>query len=376
MKNIINKIEQHKIFCLILAFAITLIFRFAIKNAAYADLVNFRRSGEIVASGMNIYAQTHAYNYGPVFSIIVAALYKAASFFPDDFVAFRALMIVMLTLVDLCIALIISKRVGTLWGIVFLFNPQSVWASSRNYQFDNIAVLLGLLGVLCIENTAGEKRITMNDIAGTLLLSLSLIMKHVLWMFPLWVLFSTKTDTRKKILFSFVPPALFLLSFVPYLPEGLDGIVHNVFMYRSANNFPLFALGLLNQFGIFLPYQRDLCLVLFGFLMILGAYIFRREKIFNLFLVYLIAQVCFSSGIMSSYFAIPAAALILLFREKSLIYFAVGVVSRLTISRIIASAPEGGFHTRIGLYIPMVWCLLVYLVYYYFRLSEKAPRVL
>lgn len=371
MIDIQKKLDGNKFLFLGLAFIVTLIIRFAVRHATFVDLEAWFRAGEIVTSGGNIYAETKAYNYGFIFSVICGALYKLSSIFTDNFAAFRSSVIIMLTLADLLIALIIAKKAGTLFAMIFLLNPQSIWASCRNYQFDNIAVLLGLLGVLCIEDSADERRITQNDIAGTLLLSLSLIMKHILWMFPMWVLFSTKTDTRKKILYAFIPPLLFLLSFVPYLPEGFDGIIRNVFMYRSANNFPLFAVGLLNLHGIFLPYQRTLCLVLFSLLMIVGVYIFRREKIFNLFLLYIIAQVCFSSGINSYYLAIPVAALIILFHEWSLIYFSVGVISRLSISGIISSEINATISLRIWMFVPMAWCLLAYLVYYYFRVSER-----
>lgn len=369
-KTLEKRVDSNKIFCIVLAFVLTLIFRFCVRLATYADLEAWFKAGEIVTSGGNIYAETGAYNYGFIYSLICGVIYKLASLFSDSFAFFRSSVIIMLTLADLFIALVIAKKVGTLWGMIFLLNPQSVWASCRNYQFDSIAVLLGFLGALCIEHSADDERITRKDIAGTLLLSLSLIMKHILWMFPVWVLLNTKTNTRKKILYAFVPPLLFLMSFVPYLPEGLNGIVRNVFMYRSANNFPLFAVGLLNSNGIFLPYQRTLCLALFGLLMITGAYVFRREKIFNLFMLYLIAQVCFSSGVMSYYFAIPAAALIILFREWSLIYFAVGVISRLSVSSLIASGMNG-LYARVGMFIPMSWCLLAYLIYYYFRLRRK-----
>lgn len=334
--------------------------------------------GKIVTAGKNVYANTFRYNYGPVWFTLLGLFWKTASHFTHNVLIFRCFIVGTLTLGDFFITQFISKKAGNFWGIIFFLNPISLIITGYHNQFDNLAVLIGALAILCIEKSCTEHDIKREDICGIALLSLSLITKHIMWAFPLWILFNAKIDRRKKFIYAFIPPLLFLASFWPYWSEGWNGIIHNVFLYRSFNNFPLFGLGILNRFGISLPLQKYVCLPMFGLLMLAGAYIFRHEGIYHSFLLYTIALVCMSSAIANQYLVIPCAAVILLCRNRSAIYFLAGLAylscdinglhipswlnrhfgSHINILLKIVSS--GGF-----MYSLLAWCLLYYLAYYY-----------
>ncbi len=352
------------------------------------DFANSCTIGQLFTDGKSVYAGTDKYNYAPLWFILLGTLWRASAFFSDHILAFRILLVGVLTLMDILIALIISRRAGNFWGLIFFFNPISLVVTGMHNQFDNIAVVLAACGVLCIEDSSSQHSIKASDILGIIFLSLSLIAKHIMWAFPLWILLSSEIDARKKILYAFIPPLIFLLSFVPSWSEGAEGIMRNVFMYKSGNNFPLFGLGIMNGFGISTSFQNIAGLPLFGLLIGICGYIFRHEKIFNLFLIYTVAQVCFASGIASQYFVIPCMAVILLFRRKSALYFVVSIALIFACygsTRIPLWLDE---HFGLGInsislwarsnimYTASVWCLLLYLVYYYFRLRRKDQRVL
>ena len=252
--------------------------------------------------------------------MMLGIFWKAAA---HNILLFRIFIVSTLTLCDFLIAKLISRKAGNLWGIIFFLNPISLIITGYNNQFDNIAVLFGAYAVLCLENSASQREFKPADFYGTILLSLSLITKHILFAFPLWILLNKKINTRKKFLYAFIPPLLFLLSFVPYWPEGSQGIISNIFLYRSFNNFPLLGLSILSYWRIFLPYQNYICFPVFIFLIIGCSYFFRSEKIYDLFLLYIIALVCFSSAIANQYLAIPCMRCLFCF-VKSQYYISSG----------------------------------------------------
>ena len=356
-----------------------IVIRFVLMSLGHNfDFESYCIVGELASAGKNIYANTPRYNYAPLWFIMLGLFWKAASYFTHNIFIFRCLIVGTLTLGDFFITKLISKNVGNFWGIIFFLNPISLIITGYHNQFDNLAVLIGISAVLCIEKSCTEQDIKPEDFHGTVLLSLSLITKHIMWAFPLWILFNKNINTRKKILYAFVPPLLFLMSFVPYWSEGSSGIIHRVFMYGSFNNFPISAVRIMNHFGISIPLEKYIYPPAFGLLMLLGAYIFRHEKIYHSFLLYTVALVCFSSAIANQYLAIPCMAVTLLCRRKSAVYFSLGCV--------YLSCDGNGLHIpswlhkHLGLqintfaeiissgdvmYTLLTWCLLFYLVYYY-----------
>ena len=353
--------------------------RFLFMQAGYNyDFESYCVVGDLAAAGKNVYANTHRYNYGPVWFTLLGLFWKISSCFTRNILVFRALIVSTLTLADFLIARLIAKRAGNFWGALFFLNPISLIITGYHNQFDNIAVLLAALAVSFIEKSCEASAIKTEDLCGTALLSLSMITKHILWAFPVWLLMNMKINPRKKFIYAFVPPILFLMSFAPYWREGADGIISNVFLYKSYNNFPLFAFGVMNHFGISIPFQEYICLPAFGLLMAATAYIFRNKDIYESFMLYTIVLVCVSSAIANQYVAIPCMAMVLVFRGKSAVYFLV--------CGIFLLFSNGGLHLAIFLnnhygidfniftnflrsgsimYTSSSWCLLCYLIHYY-----------
>ena len=355
MKNIILKLYErvnaHKNLYIFLALAAGLLMRFAVLYFTdNTDFRNFYQTGKITASGLNLYGNFKSYNYEPIMFIILGKIYKAALFFENNILAFKIMHVAVLTISDLFIAKLVAKKIGLLWGLLFFLNPISTIIDGYHTQFDNIAIACGVYGIYYLSESFNNEKFCLADILGIALLSLSLIFKHVLWAFPLWILFNANINTRKKILYAFIPPILFLLSFVPYWQEGSQGIIQNVFMYRSFKNFPLLGLGLAKQFGLNIDINTDILLVIFAVLMSVSAWIFRKERITNLFMLYTMSVVAFSSGASGQQLVIPCIAMIIFFREKSWVYFTL-IITRLAGKQIMLFS--------------MSWCLLGYLVYYY-----------
>ena len=370
-----NKNNYSKIFWISVLAGITL--RFVLMTLGHNfDFESYCIVGELAAHGKNIYANTGRYNYGPVWFTLLGIFWNIASLFQQHILVFRILIVSVLTITDIIIAKFISERAGNLWGVLFILNPISLIITGYHNQFDNLAVLFGLYGVLFLEGSYAERDIKFKDIAGIIFCSLSLITKHILWSFPLYILFSTTINAHKKILYAFIPPVIFLLSFMPFMREGWHGILHNVFLYRSFNNFPLFAFGILNHFGLYIPLQKYICVPVFGLLMLCSAYVFRRENIFNSFMLYTISLVCFSSAIANQYIAIPCMALIILMRIKSALYFIPGAiflscnVNGLHIPFYLQEhfGIQINFFTRIisggSMYTLLAWVLLLCLILY------------
>ena len=377
MKNIILKLDErvnaHKNLYIFLTLAAGLLMRFAVLYFTdNTDFRNFYQTGKITASGLNLYGNFKSYNYGPIMFIILGKIYKAALFFENNILAFKIMQVAILTIADLFIAKLVVKKSGLLWGIIFFLNPLSIIIDAHATQFDNIAIALGAYGICYLSKSCEDDKLYFFDIIGIALLSLSLIFKHVLWAFPLWILLNKNITTRKKFLYAFIPPLLFLLSFVPYWQEGSQGIIQNVFMYRSFNNYPLIGLNILNYLGLSIPFKNYISFPLFIMLMALCGYIFRREKICKNFMLYTIALVCCSSAIANQYLVIPVMALIILFREKSFIYFVIkfllmpfGDIGQKIFSIFYKHLDISNNLIIVVTHSLFVWCLLAYLVYYY-----------
>ena len=320
-----NVFEENKNFFCISALIIGIALRFVLTFLGHNfDFESYCIVGKIVNDGGNVYASTSRYNYGPVFFTIMGLFYNIASNFVNTRLVYRILIVSLLTLADISIAKFVSKKAGLLWGILFFLNPISLIITGYHNQFDNIAVALALWGALFLQKNCSEKKINFNDIVGICLLSISLITKHVFFAFPAWILLNKNILFKKKIIYAFIPPILFLLSFIPYVAEGWNGILKNVFFYSSFNNFPLFAAGIIDYIYPLPQYLLNSFTVIFFSLIIIAGYIFKNEKIEISILFYTISLVCCSSAIANQYIVIPCAALMILLNKKSFLYFLTG----------------------------------------------------
>ena len=273
------------------------------------DFKSYLIVGDIVSHGKNVYVETTRYNYAFIFSWILGFFYWISMFFGQfQIFIYRYLIIVVLTLSDIGIFYFIFKNGNIKLAILFFLNPISIIITGYHNQFDNIAVLLSLIAIQNFEYTGNK--FSYKDFLSIFFLSLSLVIKHILFLFPLWILFSNKLPLKKKLMYSIIPPIIFLFSFVPFFGNGgLEGILNNVFLYKSYNNSPLimpFAVIFCNSI-----IKNSLFYIFFAFMILFGI-IFRKQAIKNLLLFYFLCLVTFSSAVANQYLAIPLVAVILL----------------------------------------------------------------
>jgi hypothetical protein len=260
------------------------------------DVVNYARVAAIAHKGLNVYAVTSDFNYGPLWFHVLHALRDLTRGDPDSF---RLAVAGLLTLADIGIFLVLAVRLSTRVALLFLFNPVSILITGYHSQFDNLALLLGMLSVLLLERREEPRRL-----ASLALLGLSLTLKHVLFAFPLWIA-ARETTWRRRAEAIAVPWGLFLLSFAPYWARGSRGIVENVFLYQSWPR-PLLARWLLPDDLFLFVSPSAIWLCVLG----IGAFFDRRRALFETLLVYTAVLVAFSPAMVNQYLAIavPFAA--------------------------------------------------------------------
>ncbi len=258
------------------------------------DIESYRIVADIVAHGGNVYAETSRYNYGPIWFHILHVL----DLFPWDgvnkLIELRWKVASFLTMVDAGIFLMLFRLYGIKIAALFFLNPISIIITGYHSQFDNLAVFLGLVSVIIIESK--EKNFWV--LIGLIVMGLSLSVKHILFLFPFWLAFK-EAKWSKKILFVTAPYLVFLFGFLLYMPDGRYGILKNVFLYRSFNNAPFWAL-----FAPYPLYKIVPSFVLFFTALFLLGLFWRHKKVMESFHLYLISLVVFSSAIANQYLSI------------------------------------------------------------------------
>lgn len=293
------------------------------------DFESYKIVGELAASMSNVYAWTGRYNYGPCMFILMGICYKlsVSVYSMDPMVIYRTLLVGILIFTDLGIACWIYQHFGLKSAILFFLNPVVIFITGYHNQFDNISILFILLS---IDFYNEESKFSKRDIYFVLLFSLSLIVKHDFYALPLWILLRRELPWKKKCLYTFCPPLIFLLSFLPFYlqnPLAAQGIKNNVFLYKSNNNAPLLK-------GIFelIHIDNSLLIVAFFLMMCFCGVMVRKLSLRNSVLLYLLCLVAFSSSITNQYLTIPVAALCTIVGVPCLIAYSVWIIPYLLVN--------------------------------------------
>ncbi len=261
------------------------------------DVDSYRIVADIVNSGGNVYAETRRYNYGPVWFYILHFLDIIPVGGSFSLESLRYKVTFFLTCVDVALFVFLLKRYSMLTACLFLLNPISIIITGYHSQFDNFAILVGLLAVYFYQE---YPKLRFYALVG---FGFSLSIKHVLFLFPFWVALKEKTWVR-KIIVILVPYVIFLLGFVFFIPEGGNGILKHVFLYKSFNNGPFWEVFAPSVLLHFVPK----ILLFIGTLIVLG-FVFRKRQILESFYIYLIVMVVFTSALTNQYLAIPLVAI-------------------------------------------------------------------
>lgn len=276
--------------------------RMVVATAGYGqDLSSYRLVLEIAEQGGNVYAETWRYNYGPVWLKLLGLLDGLPGIHPDPLVSLRLKVSAFLALVDVALALLLLRRFGAVAACLVLLNPISIVVSGFQGQFDNLAVVVGLAAILCLERGDEPEDLRWKG-AGLVLLGLSLAIKHVLFALPLWLAFRERRWGDRVAVVA-IPVAVFLAGFIPYLGDGGQGIVRHVFLYRSEGTGPLWS----HLPGSVL--ERVPAVALFLGTMVAAGWLWRRSGPPELLLRYLALVVVSASAFAVQYLAIPVVTL-------------------------------------------------------------------
>ena len=291
------------------------------------DMESWYTVADITGHGGNVYTETTRYNYGPIWFFVLHVLDMLAGHRHE---VLRWLIAVFLSLIDLGIFFVLCRQAGRIAGALFFLNPVSILITGFHCQFDNMAILLGLYSVLLFGDDF-ENPVNGRKFLGLLVLGFSLVTKHLLFVFPVWLAVKQK-GLPQKIIILFVPTACFLLGFAPYWEEGREGIIHNVFGYSSmpANFFynwfvPPCIQYFLSSRGIWLG------------MLILFAFICRKRNGFESLLIYSGALVAFSPATTNQYLVIPVPLMAVF---PSVLFILYTVLSTLHICEDVQGPPQ------------------------------------
>jgi hypothetical protein len=266
------------------------------------DFLSYELVAGIVTSGHSVYASTWRYNYGPVWFLVLDALWRIAH---SNVAAFAWLIRLLLTAADAAIAWLVARSVGRFAAVVFILNPVSILVTGVQLQFDNLAILIALGACVLVQ----ARRLEQSDSLGALLvpallLGCSLVVKHDCLFFPFWIAFRRRFGWR-QLAALVLPFALFVLSFVPYA-SAWRGIVRNVAGFRPGLDAPLGHLV-----GAVVDNFRLMSVVFAAAVLGVG-WLCRRMPLPHALAAYLVTIVALSPRIDLEYFAIPALAVAVL----------------------------------------------------------------
>lgn len=261
------------------------------------DMASYRIVADAVAHGRNVYAATDRYNYGPIWAGVLwgAQQFSAASF--------HRTLALTLAGADLALADWLWRRYGGIAALVFWLSPVGCLVTGYYSQFDALAIALGAWAWVALSVGAVP-------VAATLA-GLSLSTKHVLCVFPLWVLMMGRLPVRQRLQFAVIAYGLFIALFVPFVwaPGAWAAIQHNVIHYRSKGGNGLVSqvlAGLATTAGLevdILPAAIALWLAA----LLVVAWVVQRRHLDPL-PIYCVAFVAFSPSMAGQYLAIPLIA--------------------------------------------------------------------
>lgn len=308
----LNKFKKNNLFFISLIFLIGVSLRLYISQyGSNFDYSMWKMNLELFKNNESFY-NAGRYNYGPIWIHVLVFLDNININFLNLADPFRVKIIFFLSLVDFFIFLILLNKYNYNVSLLFFFNPVSIFITGFHNQFDNFSILIGLLAIVIYKNNIFdfEKK---KSFIFLVLIGVSLIVKHILFFLPIWLAISQK-KLRLKFFTLLIPYSIFLISFLPYLKD-LDGIVQNVFLYKSYNNGPIW--NLITPRALLMYVDKMYLFVLSLF--VLG-FILKKKILIEKYFLYLLSVVIFSSGIFNQYLAIPLVAIAYFWNRYFLIF--------------------------------------------------------
>ena len=339
--------RNYTIFILLLVVLIGTIIRLLMASVYYGnfDMQAYERVAAIAMRGDNVYALTGQYNYSPIWFMILSFLKYVQMHLPA--VSYHFIIRSFLCMVDLTtlvfLLLIASHKAISLPKVAMLFylNPVSFLITGYHGQFENLAVLMIVIGLFAY------LKLNQKPVWGIALLwffaAAGMIIKHnVFYELIICLNRAIKRYWVKFLLFAGAV-CLFLALFIPYWDTGKEGIIRNVFMYSSG----------VGGYGIvsLLNFPQ------FKYLFIIGMFIFplflgNRDIIRQCLLGFLFFMT-FTSGMSIQYFVLPIA-IGALFPSKGFLLYCLTVTECLLINRNNICLP--GLHLSLNI----IWFSAIY----------------
>jgi hypothetical protein len=216
------------------------------------DVYAYRSVSDILNRGRSVYADSDRYNYAPIWAWLVSGFGHLAPGASDEtFIRgqlaatngeyFHLWVAGFLATIDVLIALLIAVSYSWIGAMVFLLAPIGLLISGFHSQFDNVALLMGLLAWLQVrKGKSTPVALTLSSAC----LGISLMVKHILFLFPIWLLFWRPLGRlRYRVVYVAVAYGMFFASFLPWWgdPASRAGIMANVFGYKSSYGQSLLA---------------------------------------------------------------------------------------------------------------------------------------
>lgn len=309
------------------------------------DALSFWLVANTILKGHSVYETTARYNYGPIWFLILGGLEAIVRLWgPSTAATLHILVATLLSGADLLLYWLLSLLCGPVNSLLFYLNPVSILSTGFHSHFDNLALVFALYGWTYIrdDDASGRARC----LAG-LFIGLSLATKHLLFLFPVWLLLVPHRPWRER---NWQTPLIaylvFLATFIPFSVSaaGRQGILNHVFRYRGVPSESLLKT-------LFTPLSNlpDF-LITISFLLLLTAVGYawgKQPKLFRLGLpLYLVALVALSPAMADQYLVIPLLALAYFPRSRLLwIYTFVSTIF------LFVSEQNVGFYLQ-GITIP------------------------
>lgn len=308
-KNYLSKISQLKIyrwFKFVGVISLGLIFRlsFAFYLKGGFDLNYWYEIVNLTIRGYNIYAVSSAYNYFPIWIVILTNL-KRINLFLLPQLHFYFIIRLFLTFSDLITLyfLILILRVKhqsenfALFG--YFLNPVIITITGFHGQFEGLAVLFIIIGYYLYLYKKNRLAWLFYTIGG--------LTKHM-FVNQILILLAHIYKDKKRIFLYFVLSGLIgILILIPYYPAYLS-IINNLFLYSyTTNNYGI--PGLLNWIHLsgIINFYRDLFMLSF-----LGLpFLIRGKSLSEKMLWGSLFFIVFTPGIGDQYFVIPIALAII-----------------------------------------------------------------
>ena len=263
------------------------------------DMQSFEIVAGIVRQGGNVYRETVRYNYSPLWSMILGFLKGLHLSFPA--LCFHFVQRAFMCGVDLATLLFLvliarTRKISPIKTALFFYlNPVSFLLTGYHGQFENLALLMILIGIFAYIKLKNKPFLGSSIL--WLFSTLGMIIKHNIFYETIICMKSVhKRYWMRGLLFA-ISAILFLVSFAPYWEGGKDGIIKNAFLY------PAFT-GVYGITGLFyFPQMQFLfILALFAF-----PFVIKSKDIIKQCLLGVLFFLVFTTGISIQYFILPIA---------------------------------------------------------------------